>query len=119
MKEAQLAACTCGNISIPLSTNQGSGASDSYQATVTSLNVPDTLNQYTASISSAEFNNVSPLLSDFLTVDDLQQSPAPVSHTLHENTTVSTTVWPKNIPPPELLHHLAETVFNAVPLATR
>ncbi|KAG8997272.1 hypothetical protein FRB95_003578 [Tulasnella sp. JGI-2019a] len=34
-------------------------------------------------------------------------------------TALSTTTWPPNIPPPELLHHLVETVFNCVPLATR
>ncbi|KAG8857248.1 hypothetical protein FRB96_005923 [Tulasnella sp. 330] len=119
MKEAQLAACTCGDISIPGFTNQDSGASDSHQATATSLNVRDTLDQCMANIGSVSFHDISPLMSDFLSVDDLQQPPAPVLHTWHGNTTVSTTLWPRNIPPPELLHHLAETVFNAVPLATR
>ncbi|KAG8882847.1 hypothetical protein FRB97_007671 [Tulasnella sp. 331] len=32
---------------------------------------------------------------------------------------LSEDIWPLNIPPPELLHHLVETVFNCVPLATR
>lgn len=36
-----------------------------------------------------------------------------------ENATLSTEIWPLNIPPLELLHHLAETVFAAVPLANR
>ncbi|KAG8882605.1 hypothetical protein FRB98_003581, partial [Tulasnella sp. 332] len=31
---------------------------------------------------------------------------------------LSEDIWPLNIPPPELLHHLVETVFNCVPLAT-
>ncbi|KAG8987392.1 hypothetical protein FRB93_004852 [Tulasnella sp. JGI-2019a] len=33
--------------------------------------------------------------------------------------TLSTAAWPPNIPAPELLHHLVETVFSCVPLASR
>ncbi|KAG8882849.1 hypothetical protein FRB97_007673 [Tulasnella sp. 331] len=55
-------------------------------------------------------------MSDFqVVVDELEPSPP----LWHGSTDVSTTVWPENLPPPELLHHLAETVFNAVPLAVR
>ncbi|KAG8886977.1 hypothetical protein FRB98_000701 [Tulasnella sp. 332] len=36
-----------------------------------------------------------------------------------ETAALSTEIWPVNIPPLELLHHLAETVFAAVPLANR
>ncbi|KAG9027771.1 hypothetical protein FRB95_007403 [Tulasnella sp. JGI-2019a] len=32
---------------------------------------------------------------------------------------IASDIWPLNIPPPELLHHLVETVFNSVPLASR
>ncbi|KAG8996575.1 hypothetical protein FRB94_014292 [Tulasnella sp. JGI-2019a] len=34
-------------------------------------------------------------------------------------TAVSGDIWPRNIPPLELMRHLAETVFHAVPLSTR
>ncbi|KAG8882853.1 hypothetical protein FRB97_007677 [Tulasnella sp. 331] len=58
-------------------------------------------------------------MSVFRLVDELQPPPDPVLHMWHGSTDVSTNVWPPNLPPPELLHHLAETVFSSVPLATR
>ncbi|KAG8882848.1 hypothetical protein FRB97_007672 [Tulasnella sp. 331] len=65
-----------------------------------------------------------PVASPF---DELEQTlPASVppklethGHSSSNSTALSEDTWPLNIPPPELLHHLVETVFNCVPLATR
>ncbi|KAG8865608.1 hypothetical protein FRB97_004619, partial [Tulasnella sp. 331] len=45
--------------------------------------------------------------------NDLQTLP---TSPMTENAALSTEIWPFNIPPPELLRHLADTVFHAVPL---
>ncbi|KAG8882844.1 hypothetical protein FRB97_007668 [Tulasnella sp. 331] len=50
-------------------------------------------------------------------------TPATLSASVDEpgaaKSSLSLEIWPLNIPPPELLHHLVETVFNSVPLASR
>ncbi|KAG8978886.1 hypothetical protein FRB93_010516 [Tulasnella sp. JGI-2019a] len=43
----------------------------------------------------------------------------PVQPPFDTCTALSEDIWPRNIPPLELMRHLAETVFHSVPLATR
>ncbi|KAG9009234.1 hypothetical protein FRB93_005730 [Tulasnella sp. JGI-2019a] len=47
------------------------------------------------------------------------QIPSPATSPMPEMKTLSTEIWPINIPPPELLYHLVETVLACVPLANR
>ncbi|KAG9002104.1 hypothetical protein FRB93_011877 [Tulasnella sp. JGI-2019a] len=123
LKDAQLSACTCRNISSPGFSVQVPQAPPLQVVPAASEHTPSPLAVgigHTPSVAVAPLMSagISPLMSECsISVQDhigLYSSPM-----LPEGMAVSTTVWPPNIPPLELLRHLADTVFNSVPLASR
>ncbi|KAG8846766.1 hypothetical protein FRB96_001791 [Tulasnella sp. 330] len=121
-QEAQLSACVChGRDPTVLKESAFQAASDTYDMPLfpqTNTAAPTIIvSPMLSSSQSPELDGrydweSSPLISP----NGSQTSSASPSS---ENATLSTEIWPLNIPPPELLYHLAETVFAAVPLANR
>ncbi|KAG9038131.1 hypothetical protein FRB95_002571 [Tulasnella sp. JGI-2019a] len=120
-QEAQLAACVCRNIAtldpnfqaamdpfgIPLDSQNASTFAPTIALSpiLLSSQSPDTH-------SGSEFGRS----SSFPLLDTLKQSP---TTSPPEHGALSTEIWPINIPPPELLYHLVDTVLTSVPLANR
>lgn len=82
------------------------------------------LNPRTSSVQAPPANEWQQTPTLLPTVPDPAVIPASapalnVEETGGAESSLSLEMWPLNIPPPELLHHLVETVFNSVPLASR
>lgn len=130
-KDAQLSACVCG-----LSGYSSSGAGTASVLLIS----PDLSNAASESTSPSGYviqdPPVVPLglsvvessvggIDGFLSAARVHyqtpHTPSPVPPTILPKpcTDLTEAAWPANIPPPELLHHFVDTVFNSVPLASR
>ncbi|KAG8996146.1 hypothetical protein FRB94_008536 [Tulasnella sp. JGI-2019a] len=121
-QEAQLAACVC---------HAAVGLDPNFETVMDSHNMQ--LDSQTSSTLTPTII-VSPVLPSSQSPEtrsgsDFGRSPtfplfdsqisSPLTSPMPEVKTLSTEIWPINIPPPELLHHLVETVLACVPLANR
>ncbi|KAG9009235.1 hypothetical protein FRB93_005731 [Tulasnella sp. JGI-2019a] len=121
-QEAQLASCICRN---------AVGLVPDFQAVADTYNVPLD-SQATSTLAPTII--VSPVLPSSQSPEthigsEFGHSPSfplfgsqissPATSSMPEINALSTEIWPMNIPPPELLRHLVDTVLICVPLANR
>ncbi|KAG8857198.1 hypothetical protein FRB96_005872 [Tulasnella sp. 330] len=132
-KEAELATCECRRSIIPTSPQleplptpaQSQAATSTTTGMCASPTILDSNPQTQIRSASWGGNPIDSLETDGLDIEatiglaEVNGSlPAPI-YSPPASSTLSTTTWPPNIPPPELLQHLVETVFTCVPLAAR
>ncbi|KAG8989205.1 hypothetical protein FRB94_014589 [Tulasnella sp. JGI-2019a] len=101
MKDVQLAACVCGffgQASSQVPTSSHLAPDQRPEA----MPPPNNGQQIPPSLSSSPEPQILP-------VDQIEPT----------GSALCLGIWPLNIPPRELLHHLVETVFHCVPLASR
>ncbi|KAG9002108.1 hypothetical protein FRB93_011881 [Tulasnella sp. JGI-2019a] len=129
MKDVQLAACVCGffgqaSSQVPTSSHlapvnsQNALSDEATRLQLTKNGLPsETFNQDQRPEAMPPPNNgqqIPPSLSS-----SPEPQILPVDQIEPTGSALCLGIWPLNIPPRELLHHLVETVFHCVPLASR
>lgn len=128
-RDIQLGRCVCGSATRLASGSRG-GSHKALTPLSPSASLPQIpplqdMNEEELSLwrqlsPDALLSNDDPIPFTRITDDNvITQALVPMVGESSQSTALTDAVWPANIPPRELLSHLVETVFNAVPLATR